>query len=106
MPKSLPPELIRKSEAMPLQEAIHRMLEVYGLTEKYESVQIIQSLRDLLELSIGERGSDIFIRNNRIFIKVEAATLRKELAMWRDRLLTRLKEKEPKAVNIEAIVLI
>lgn len=106
MPKSLPPEFIRKAEATPLQEAISRMLEVYGLSAKYEEVQVIQALRDILEAAFGNQLGDIFIRNNQVFVKLHSAPLRKELSMWRDELLLRLKEKEPKAANIRAIVLI
>ncbi|WP_448520327.1 hypothetical protein [Rhodoflexus sp.] len=106
MPKPLPPEYIRKSEATPLQEAISRMLEVYGLSGKYDEVHIIQALRELLQASFGSQTDEIFIRNQCIFIKIQAAPLRKEVFMWRDQLLARLKEKEPKAVKIEAIMLI
>ncbi len=106
MPKFFPPEFIRKSEVTPLQEAIRRMLEVYGLSEKYEEVQVIQALRDILETAFGSKPGDIFIRNNQVFVKLHSAPLRKELSMWRDELLLRLKEKEPKAASIWAIVLI
>jgi hypothetical protein len=106
VPKPIPPEFIRKAEATPLQEAISRMLQVYGLSEKYEEVQVTQALREILEATFGNQIGDIFIRNNQVFVKLNSAPLRKELSMWRDQLLLRLQEKEPKAVNIRAIVLI
>jgi hypothetical protein len=106
VPKPVPPEFVRKSEATPLREAISQMLQVYGLSEKYEKAQVIQALREILEATFGNQISDIFIRDSQAFVKLNSAPLRQELAMWRDQLLTKLKEREPKAANIRAIVLI
>lgn len=82
------------------------MLDAYGLAEEYDKAQITGALRNLLEEAVGNRVSDIFIRNKQVFIRVDSAPLRQELYAWRESLLLRLKEKEPKAAEIESIVLI
>ncbi|MCS7019243.1 MAG: DciA family protein [Cytophagales bacterium] len=99
-------ETVRNSEATPLKEVINRMLQAYGLAEKYHQVQVVQSLRNMLAPHLSSQIDTIYIRNNQIVMQVSSAALRQELAMWRDQLLLRLKEKEPLAANIQAIVLI
>ncbi|MCS6968752.1 MAG: DciA family protein [Cytophagales bacterium] len=94
----------RRSEVLPLQEVISQMMNAYGLSEKYEAVQIVNAFRKLLPHTWKNYIENISVYKNCLVIKVAFPSLRAEIAMQRDDLLKQLKKIDSRAARIEEIV--
>lgn len=86
--------MFKKSNEQTMKEAIDLLLETYRIKDKYNEVNIVQSWADIMGPMVANRTSEIFIRNRKLFVRLDSAALRHEL--------TRAKEKIVEVVNDKA----
>jgi hypothetical protein len=93
----------RKAEISPLKEAIDEMLKAYKISGKVNETQIIESWEKLMGRSIASRTTDLKIRYKKLYVTLNSAPLRQELAMSKSKLIELL-NKDFKEKVIEDVV--
>ncbi len=88
----------RHSNEVTLKEAINRLLEVYKLDRGVDEAAVIASWEELMGGPIARRTRNIFFRNGKLIIQLDSSTLRHELNLGREKLMTLLNEKAGKEV--------
>ncbi|HEY0055003.1 MAG TPA: DUF721 domain-containing protein [Pedobacter sp.] len=89
----------------PLKEAIEQLLNVYKLKRKFDETALIAAWPELMGKAVANRTSQLYIRERKLFIKVESSVLKNELVMIRSEILKRMNERAGSKV-LEEIVFV
>ena len=89
----------------PLKEAIEQLLNVYKLKRKFDETALIAAWPDLMGKAVANRTSQFYIRERKLFIRVESSVLKNELVMIRSEILKRMNERAGSKV-LEEIVFV
>ncbi|UKJ08351.1 DUF721 domain-containing protein [Solitalea lacus] len=79
--------MFKKSNEQSLKEAIELLLNTYKLKDKYNEVNIVQSWSDIMGPMVANRTSELFIRNRKLFVRLDSAALRHELTRAKDKIV-------------------
>lgn len=77
----------RKTKAISLKDAIDSFLESFNLQTKYSETHLIVSWEKLMGKTIASRTEKIYIRDNKLFLKISSSPLRQELLMAKSKLI-------------------
>lgn len=83
----------RKADGAPLKDCIAELLDAYKLRGKLSQTQIISSWGKLMGPSISKRTTDLFFRDNTLFVKLSSAPLKQELQISKSKLIKMLNEE-------------
>ncbi len=97
--------MIRKTNDKSLKEAFEQLLHVYKLQRQFDETSLIAAWPELMGPAIANRTKEIYIRNKKLFIRVESSVIKNELVMMRSQILDKMNEKAGGTV-IEEIVLL
>ncbi|HEX8377533.1 MAG TPA: DUF721 domain-containing protein [Pedobacter sp.] len=89
----------------PLKEAIEQLLNVYKLKRKFDETALIAAWPELMGKAVANRTSQLYIRERKLFIRVESSVLKNELVMIRSEILKRMNERAGSKV-LEEIVFV
>lgn len=79
--------MARKSNAEPLKEVLHRLIDQYRLRGKLTEVKVFDTWREVMGNTISSRTEKIAFQKNILFVKVNSAPLRNELNMRKQKVL-------------------
>jgi hypothetical protein len=82
-----------KHNQLSLKEALAEMLEAYKLRGRMDELKLISSWGKIMGPMVQKRTLDLSIRNKTLFVRLESAALREELAFSREKLIERLNEE-------------
>lgn len=88
-----------------LKEAMEQMLKVYRLKGKYDETFAIASWEEVVGKAVASRTKEIFIRDKKLFIRLESSVVKNELKMMRTKIIGNLNEKAGGEVIQEIIFL-
>lgn len=88
----------RKSNEMPIKEAIDRLLKVYKLDAKMVEMDTIKCWEELMGPAVAKRTREIFINKKVLYLKIDSAPLKEELVMNKTLLVQRINERMGKEV--------
>ncbi len=91
----------RKSE--PLDFVLQRFMRSSGLETPLNQYRLIQSWAKVAGTSVQEKTTELYIRNQTLYVRLSSSSLRANLMMGRSRLTTLL-NREVKATVITDIV--
>ena len=77
----------RKAETSPLNEVIEDMLKAYKLNGKINETKVLESWNALMGKSIAARTVDIKFKYKKLYVTLNSAPLRQELAMSKSKLI-------------------
>ena len=77
----------------PLKEAIEQLLNVYKLRRKFDETSLIAAWPELMGKAVANRTSQLYIRDRKLFIRVESSVLKNELVMIRSEIVKRMNER-------------
>jgi predicted nucleic acid-binding Zn ribbon protein len=77
----------RRAEISPLKEAIDEMLKAYKINGKMNETRVIESWGKLMGKSIESRTTDLKFRYKKLYVTLNSAPLRQELAMSKSKLI-------------------
>ena len=89
----------------PIKEAIEQMLKVYKLRRKFDETSLVVAWPEMMGKAIANRTKDIFIRDRKMFIRIESAVIKNELVMMRSNIIDKLNERAGSSVIDEIIFL-
>lgn len=97
--------MIRKTNDKSIKEALDQLLKVYKLQRKFDETALIAAWPELMGPAIANRTKEIYIRDKKLFIRVESSVIKNELVMMRSQILEKMNEQAGETV-IEEIVLL
>jgi predicted nucleic acid-binding Zn ribbon protein len=95
----------RKKEAAPLESAFNDLLKAYRLEGKFREKLLINSWEDIVGKTIASRTSSVFIKDQKLFVKITSGPVKKELLLNRSKVLTLIEEKIGKGVVEDLVIL-
>ena len=87
----------------PLKEAIEQLLKVYKLKRKFDETSLIAAWPELMGKAVANRTSQLYIRDRKLFIRVESSVLKNELVMIRSEIVKRMNVRAGSKVLDEII---
>jgi hypothetical protein len=87
----------------PLKEAIEQLLKVYKLKRKFDETSLIAAWPELMGRAVANRTSQLYIRERKLFIRVESSVLKNELLMIRSEIVKRMNERAGSSVLDEIV---
>lgn len=87
----------------PLKEAIEQMLNVYKLKRRFDETSLIAAWPLLMGKAVANRTTQLYIRERKLFIKVDSSVLKNELVMIRSEILKKMNERAGAEVLTEII---
>lgn len=87
----------------PLKEAIEQLLNVYKLRRKFDETSLIAAWPDLMGRAVANRTSQLYIRERKLFIRIESSVLKNELMMIRSEIVKRMNERAGSSVLDEIV---
>jgi predicted nucleic acid-binding Zn ribbon protein len=95
--------LIRKTNDKTLKEAIEQMLQVYKIKRRFDETGIITAWPQLVGKSVANRTKEIFIRDKKLFLRIESSVIKNELVMMRTQIIEKI-NNEAKEKLVEEII--
>lgn len=89
----------------PLKEAIEQLLKVYKIKQKFDETSLIAAWPELMGKAVSNRTSQLYIRDRKLFVKVDSSVLKNELVMIRSEIVRRMNERAGSRV-LEEIVFV
>lgn len=88
-----------------IKEAIEQMLRVYKLKRRFDETSLIAAWPEMMGPAVAHRTKDIFIRDKKLFIRVESSVIKNELLMMRSNIIDAMNTKAGSTVIEEIIFL-
>lgn len=81
---------MRKANDKTLKEAIEQMLQVYKIKNRYDETGIITLWPELVGKSVANRTKEIFIRDKKLFVRIESSVIKNELLLMRTQIIEKI----------------
>lgn len=94
---------MRKTNDKSLKEAIEQMLNVYKIRRRYDETAVVAFWPELVGKSVANRTKELFIRDKKLFLRIESSVIKNELLMMRSQIISKIND-DAKTVLIEEIV--
>lgn len=99
-------EFIRSSDDMTIKEGVERLLlEAYKLRRKFDETSIASVWPQLIGKAIANRTQQLYVRDKKLFVRVESAVIKNELALMRRQILGRVNEYVGHVIIEEVVIL-
>ena len=96
---------MKYSTDRPIGEVIREMIETYRLEGKLNEVKVLHSWENVVGEMIAKHTLDLYIKNGRLFVKVDSPALKNELSYSRSLIAEKLNQQAGGKV-IEEVVFI
>jgi predicted nucleic acid-binding Zn ribbon protein len=98
-------EYMGRTNDRSLKDAIEQMLQVYKLRRKFDETSLIIAWPEMMGKAVANRTKDIFIRDRKLFIRLESAVIKNELLMMRSNIIEKMNERAGTSIIDEIIFL-
>jgi predicted nucleic acid-binding Zn ribbon protein len=96
---------MRRTNDKSLKEAIEQMLDVYRLRRRYNETSLIAAWPEMMGTAVANRTKEMFIRDRKLFIRIESSVIKNEMVMIRSQILDKMNERAGSKVLDEIIFL-
>jgi len=96
---------MRKPNDITLKDAITKMIDVYRLRRKFDETSIVAIWPEIMGNAIANRTTQIYIRDKKLFLRLESSVIKNELLMVRQGIIKRLNDHAGSEVITEMIFL-
>ncbi len=96
---------MRKTNDKSIKEALEQLLQVYKLRRKFDETSLIAAWPELMGSAIANRTKEIYIRDKKLFLRIESSVIKNELLMMRSQILEKMNDKAGAKVVEEMILL-
>ncbi|MDB5129604.1 DUF721 domain-containing protein [Mucilaginibacter sp.] len=83
---------MRKANDKSLKEAIEQMLNVYKIKRRYDETAIVSAWPDLVGKSVANRTKELFIKDKKLFLRIESSVIKNELIMMRQQIIKKIND--------------
>ncbi len=96
---------MRKSNELTMKAAIQQLLETYKLSDQFLVEQLKLNWEELVGKVIANRTEEIYVNNQKLFLKVNSSSLKQELSMMKTQLVQQVNEYAGKVLVKEIVLL-
>ncbi|TCD04541.1 DUF721 domain-containing protein [Pedobacter frigidisoli] len=96
---------MRKPNDLTMKEAVSKMLDVYRLRRKFDETSILAVWPEIMGTAIANRTTQIYIKDKKLFIRIESSVIKNELVMVRQGIIQKLNEHAGSEVINEMVFL-
>lgn len=96
---------MRKPNDITMKDAISKMLDVYRLRRKFDETSILSIWPEIMGTAIANRTTQIYIKDKKLFIRIESSVIKNELVMVRQGIIQKLNEHAGSIVINEMVFL-
>lgn len=83
---------MRRTKTLPLKEVLKEYIEALKMTRKLTEVGLVNSWERLVPPAIARATKDIYIKDEKLFLRISSSVMRNELMMIKEGLKSRLNE--------------
>ncbi|MGN8072069.1 DUF721 domain-containing protein [Mucilaginibacter sp. SG564] len=84
---------MRKANDKSLKEAIDQMLNVYKIKRRFDETAVVAAWPELVGKPVANRTKELFIRDKKLFLRIESSVIKNELMMMRAQIMDKINEK-------------
>ena len=95
---------MRKKNTQKIDDVIQEYLKALKIDDKLKEVKLIKSWDEVVGKTIARSTNEIFIKNRKLFVKLNSSVIRNELFMLREGLKKALNDKVGEEVIDEIIL--
>jgi predicted nucleic acid-binding Zn ribbon protein len=95
---------MQKSNEQSIREAIDLMLRTYGLDGRMKEIRLIDSWEKVMGKPVARHTREIFIRERKLFVRLDSAALREELSYGKEKILKMLNDEAGERVIDEVVL--
>ncbi len=88
-----------------LKEAMAQLLNVYRLKSKFDETNVIAAWEDVMGVAVSNRTKEIFIKDKKLFVRIESSVIKNQLVMMRSQIIENLNQKSGTVVVTEIVFL-
>ena len=96
---------MRKANDKSLKEAIEQMLNVYKIKRRYDETAIVSLWPDLVGKSVANRTKELFIKDKRLFLRIESSVIKNELVLMRSQIIQKINDEAKTELVAEIVFL-
>ena len=96
---------MKKSNDQKLGDAIREMIEAYRLESRLDEVSLLNSWEKVTGKLIAKYTRNIYIKNRKLYVRIESPSLKNELSYARSRIVDGLNKEVGKKVIDDLILL-
>ena len=94
---------MRKANDKSLKDAIDQMLNVYKIKRRFDETAIVAAWPELVGKPVANRTKELFIRDKKLFLRIESSVIKNELMMMRAQIMDKINEKA-NGVLVEEVI--
>ncbi|WP_114941076.1 DUF721 domain-containing protein [Mucilaginibacter endophyticus] len=94
---------MRKTNDKTLKEAIEQMLNVYKIKRRFDETGVVTAWPDLVGKSVANRTKELFVRDRKLFLRIESSVIKNELMLMRSQIIEKI-NNEAKSIIVEEII--
>lgn len=83
---------MRRTNTQPLKEVIHEYVEALKMKSKLKEVGVVSSWEKIVGRTVAKATREIYIKDQKLFVKIQSSVVKNELLMIKEPLIKRLNE--------------
>lgn len=84
---------MKKGNEHSMKEAVNLLLETYRIKRRFQETAVVAHWEEIMGKAIASRTSDLFIKDGKLFLKLESSVLRSELQMAKQKIIELLNDR-------------
>jgi predicted nucleic acid-binding Zn ribbon protein len=96
---------MRKPNDKSIKEAMDQLFQVYKLQQKFDETALIAAWPEMMGVAIANRTKELYIRQKKLFVRVESSVIKNELMMMRSQIIEKMNERAGGEVILEIVLL-
>jgi predicted nucleic acid-binding Zn ribbon protein len=96
---------MRKTNDKTIKEAIEQMLNVYKIKRRFDETGIVTMWPQLVGNSVANRTKEIFIREKKLFLRIESSVIKNELVLMRSQIIQKINDEAKTELVAEIVFL-
>ena len=81
---------MRKPNDKSIKEAMDQLFQVYKLQQKFDETALIAAWPEMMGVAIANRTKELYIRQKKLFVRVESSVIKNELMMMRSQIIEKI----------------
>lgn len=88
-----------------LKEVVDKLLDIYRIRQKYHETAITAHWEEIMGKMIANRTTKVYIKDKKLYLKLDSAVLRSELSMAKHKIIELLNKRSGAAVIQDVVFL-
>lgn len=94
-----------RGEDINIKQAIDQLLDTYKIRKKFDETAVVSAWPEVMGTAIANRTQNVYVRDRRLYVKIESAVVKNELVLMRSQILARLNEHVGQVVVDDLVIL-